>query len=367
MMNRFAAPFGKIEKKVVFESFRGRAYSDNPRAISEKLHELYPDYTIVWGFFDEEHSNRQGVPDYVRSYFTGSKEFRKERATAFAYIRNEEMTEELYKRKGQVYIQTWHADRGFKKILYDRYKPGKNRGKVMDGVITDLFITGSGFAEKRIVTAFDYHGPVLPCGSPRNDCLIHPANTEKIRASLGIGNETKILLYAPTLRREKVVKGTLDIDETLKALDKRGGDWICLVRAHPKSLGLDIQKAERMIDVSGYPDMADLLMIADMLITDYSSSAGDFILTGKPVILEQFDRSEYLKQRDFCVDFDEAGFAVAESQEELDHLLETETDEQFAARDKKALDYFKTYENGHAAEDVCRWIDEQYKKRHENH
>lgn len=363
-MNRAAGMFTKIEKKVVFESFRGRTYSDNPRAVSEKLHELYPDYKIVWGFFDVEKAKKEGFPDYVRACRVGSSEYRKEMATAFAYVRNEDLTEDLYKRKGQKYIQTWHGDRGMKKILYDSFtaRNQERPEKVMDEFLTDLFVSGSKYAEGRAASAFRYHGEILKSGCPRNDCLINPAGEQAVREKIGVGAEDKILLYAPTLRKEKVVKGTLDLKATLEHFGKRGGNWVCLVRAHPKSLGLTIDSADHVIDVSAYPDMADLLMIADALITDYSSSAGDFLLRRKPVILAQFDQEEYLDERSFHVDPNEAGFIIAKGQEELNEIVCTMSDLQFAENCDQVLNYFGAYESGHAAEDVCRWIDENYKK-----
>ena len=353
--------FRKIEKKVVFDSFKGKQYSDNPRAISEKMHELFPDYKIVWGLSAAD-GKADFIPDYVKVCDITSMQFRKERASAVAYIRNEAMTEDMHKRKGQLYIQTWHGDRGIKKILYDAWKDGKRPTRVMDSELTDLFVLGSDYAEKRIKTAFRYTGRVIKTGCPRNDCLINPVNVDAVKKSIGIDPEKKLLLYAPTLRKKsKVVQATLDIDQTLKHLNERGGEWVCLVRAHPKSLGVHVESDSGIIDVSRYPDMSDLLMIADFLITDYSSCAGDFILTEKPLVLAQFDLEQYMEEdRTFHVDINRTGFLIAKSQDELNALIDQKPDEEFAQNCRSVMSFFGTHETGHSAEDVCRLIDEHY-------
>ena len=364
-LNHTAGLFRPIEKKIVFESYNGRQYSDNPRAICEKMHDLFPEYELVWGMSDRT----ENVPDYVRTVDVNSWKYRVECATAFAFVNNEGMKQYHYKRKGQLFIQTWHGDRGFKKILFDslaaRGISSKEYG-FADEYLTDLFVLGSDYAENRIKTAFRYSGKTIKTGCPRNDCLLDPQNSDKVREKIGIGKDRKILLYAPTLRRNsKVVQAKIDLNETLKHFSQRGGDWVCLIRAHPKSLGVDIGADSNIIDVSKYPDMSDLLMVSDALITDYSSCAGDFILRRKPLILAQFDLEQYMEEdRTFHVDINEIGYLIAKTQEELNSYIDTLSDKDFAENCQKVLDYFGTCETGHSAEDVCRLIDEFYKSNH---
>ena len=67
-LNTLAGVRRPLEKKVVFDSFKGRQYSDNPRAISEKLHELYPEYKQVWALTKEKINEPGLLPDYVKAY-----------------------------------------------------------------------------------------------------------------------------------------------------------------------------------------------------------------------------------------------------------------------------------------------------------
>ncbi len=367
VLNRLAAVMNPVEKKITFESYDGRQYSDNPRFISEKMHELYPDYKLVWGIQNGQKTDGMYIPDYVEVVPVKSWKYLRERASSVAFINNETMTEELYKRRGQFFIQTWHGDRGIKKILFDSLKArgisAKDYG-FADHKLTDMFVVGSDYAKNRIRTAFQYNGQVLLSGCPRNDCLVNPGDCETIKRRLGISPDQKVLLYAPTLRRNSsVVQATVDLGETLDHLKARdGSDWLCLVRAHPKSLGIRADKGSGIIDVSKYPDMADLLMIADCLITDYSSCAGDFILTGRPMMLAQFDLEQYMEEdRTFHVDIADTGFLIARNQGELNNLIDTMSDEDFAENCRKIMNFFGTHETGHSAEDVCRWINEKYK------
>jgi len=205
---------------------------------------------------------------------------------------------------------------------------------------------------------------------PRNDRLALLGENEikkgeSRKADFGLDPETKILLYAPTLRQiqgsrteDTKLDVAVDLQDTLNHLQRRGDSWVCFVRAHPKSGGLNIQCDNKVFyDMSVYPDMSDLMEEADMLITDYSSSAGDFILKKKAVILAQFDRELYRKQfRDFYFDIDESGFLIAKNQGELNHIIDTMADEDYAENCQRIMDFFGTHETGHAAEEVCRRI-----------
>ena len=104
--------------------------------------------------------------------------------------------------------------------------------------------------------------------------------------------------------------------------------WVCLVRAHSLSKGLCVENRKDIIDVSLYPDMTDLLLISDILITDYSSSAGDFILQHKSTILALFDIEDYSRNcRFFNFDLKELKFIKAFSQSKLDVILQNIDDD----------------------------------------
>ena len=355
------------EKAILFESFGGKQYSDNPRAISEKMHELYPEYKLYWSLSsnDDEYNI---IPDYVEKVPSRGIKKMKALASVFAYVTNEANETNIYKKKNQFIIQTWHGDRVPKKVIYDAWENQERPIPVVDGKITDLCIAASDIGESVYHTAFHYNGKIFRDGMPRNDKLVNESleDQKKIRRKIGISDEEKVLLFAPTFRDnisgEQNVE--VDLDDALKILSSKGEKWKCLVRAHSASAGLNIEKNNNYINVSKYPDMADLLSISDMLITDYSSSAGDFILRHKPVILTMYDYDEYItKCRGFNFSPKDAGFIVAMNQAELDDILKLYTAEKYEENCNKIIDYFNITESGKSAKLICDIINDEFKKR----
>ncbi len=358
---------GMKKNRVIMSSFSGKSYSDNPRAVSEKLHELAPDIKQVW-LFTEPKRKQQIVPEYIKCVDCRKiGRYYYELASAKAFLSNFGLPY-LPKSKRQLFIQTWHGDKAFKTVLHDSPDAPYNRvlGEQIPGYC-DYAIAGSEYGKRQYRSAFRYEGEVLMCGTPRNDKLV--ANdtllASTIKEKLELGKDVKVLLYAPTLRREasearkKQDIRQLDLSATLSKLEQRDGcKWICLLRAHPAMVGLNVEGEDsRIIDVSSYEDMADLLLISDMLITDYSSCAGDFALTGRPIILFQADRQEYLeKDRTFYFNMEDSPYFIAESQEGLEAILSDMTEEKAKENCKKILEFYGDCETGHAAETVAKII-----------
>lgn len=358
-----------MSKKVLFNSFGGKQYSDNPRAISEKLHEVAPDYEIVWRINDK--SKQYGIiPDYVK-IVGGGREFFKELATCFCYVTNGELTENIYKRKGQLFIQTWHGDRIFKKILYAAQEADSVKIPIMDEYLTDICLAGSQKGVEMYHEAFHYFGKILNYGCPRNDKLLksNKDECEMIRSILGIPQGKKILLYAPTYRDNvhSTQEVTVDLNKVINVLEEKGNEWICVIRAHPHSAGIQFEYSDKFINATNYPDMADLLLISDMLITDYSSSSTDYIITGRPLILAAFDKKEYINScREFAIDIEEPGFIIAFSQKQLEEIIRRTSYEDYKISDDAVMNYYNTNETGHSCEMVCREIIDNYNLKIKN-
>lgn len=348
--------FRGVEKKVLFNSFGGKQYSDNPRAISEKLHELFPEFEIVWRINDVD--KQCGiVPDYVRVVSNGSS-FIRELATCMCYVTNGELSENIYKRKGQFFVQTWHGDRIFKKILYSAQEVDGVSIPILDEFLTDLCVAGSEKGVEMFRKAFRYNGRVLTCGCPRNDKLLINSQDEviQIKRRLNIDLKKHVFLYAPTYRDNlnNYQSSSVDLQRVLSILEETGDEWLCLIRAHPNSLGISFNYDDRFINVSTYPDMADLLLISNMLITDYSSSSTDYVITGRPIILAAFDKEEYVETcRNFEIDISEPGFIIAANQEELERIIRNTTIDEYRHSDIRVMDFYRTNETGHASEKVC--------------
>lgn len=358
---------GKPKKKVLFDSFGGTQYSADPRAISEKMHDLFPDYEIVWVLNpNAREKNSVLLPQYVR-VVDGQMGFIRELASSAAYVTTEPLTESFYKRKGQFVVQTWHGDRAMKKVLYEAAESaGQTRNKIYDDEYTDICVTSSDYGEDQYRKAFKYTGEILKEGMPKNDKLVNFDESlyKKLRKYFQIPDDVKVLTYAPTFRGHSVNEqdSEIDINRTLDALETHGEKWICLLRAHEYSKKINIDGGEsRIINVSKYPDMADILVITDMLITDYSSCAGDFLVRKKPVILVINDEEEYKKSsRSLRVDLKKTGFILSHNQDELDDILKNTTEDEYRKACEASLAFYVTTETGHASDTICRRINENY-------
>ena len=354
---------GVDKDKVVFSSFQGRNYNDNPRFISERLHERCPQAKIVWLFrLDAIPHAREIVPDYVKIVRARTTEAFHELATARVWVDNFTKNNLLRHKKGQqFYIQTWHGDRPVKKICYDEPEWSKKPYRIEERA--DRVLTGSTFGEKLYRTAFRYHGEYIAEGAPRNDMLVRcdPDEIRAVRQKLGIPEGVKLLMYAPTYRDYDVVvpkRAQMDLSRTLDALEKKTGDrWLCLFRAHYKSEGIDLDAVkDRIVDVTHYDEMADLLLAADMVLTDYSTAATDFILSNRPALFFVADWAEYTASRQVYYDVHDAPFLLAEDQPALEKLIEGLTEEKILQNCRDICRYFGIYETGRATDAVCDYI-----------
>lgn len=355
------------KKSVYFVSLRGQ-YSDNPRAISECLHRLAPEVKIVWMVKSQF---QKYVPDYVTVVSPKPYTALKAQAQASVWVLNYvyRVNTGVYKSSDQFYIQTWHGDRGLKMIgCADKItRPKSNNRYVMSDC--NLFLAASDYGVMKAHKGLRYEGEVMTVGMPRNDKLTniqaYKEEIAEIRKRIGIAEDTNILLYAPTYREAGgELQCQIDIVQTVASLESNGRKWTCLIRSHSLTKQLKVSEDKAVCrDVSDYPDMADLLLVTDLLITDYSSCAGDFLLTGKPVVLAHFDKESYQsKDRQLWVDATEAGYLVARNQQELNEIMKKIDTYDHKNIDEKVLQFYGTKESGHASEAVAARILQELKK-----
>lgn len=344
-------------RRIVFFSTMNKLYSDNQKAISIALHQVAPEIEQYWD------SKDPNMPIYIHKV-SGKLNVLKIMASSSVWVLDLSYP---WKPKSILNIATWHGDRGFKKILYDvpkeqmQFKLGLE--KSINGM--DIFLSGSKFGTNLARTAMRYKGEIIENGCPRNDRLVRLDNKDirSIKLNLGIPETTKILLYAPTFRDAKLgEKQTIgiNIERTLNLLESNGQKWVVLVRAHYTSKGLFVNN-NRVIDMSNYPDMADLLLVTDILITDYSSCCCDYILTNRPCILVQFDSSVYEKEcRSYLVKPEDTGFVIAHNKEEYEKILNIIDEIDWVGVAERINKFYGTKESGNssmvAAMRIVNWL-----------
>lgn len=316
------------KNRVVFSSYYGRGWSDSPKAICEVLLQSGEDLDLIWLCKDE--AAARTLPEGVRAVpNTGLKKLRA-LASARVWVDNCRKYENM-KRKGQLYMQTWHGF-ALKKVEADADK-GLEAAYVAaarrDSAQCDVFVSGSGFMTRLYRNSFWYQGPVLNTGTPRNDIFYrdHAALHAKVCKSLGLPEDRKLALYAPTFRDDHSMEAyRLDADMVRRCCQENfKGEWTVLIRLHPnvaeQSKQLFAYDADRLVNATDYPDMQELLCAAGLLITDYSSSMFDYALTGKPIVQFATDVEQYRKDRDFYLPLDRLPFPLARSNGELEAIL----------------------------------------------
>jgi CDP-glycerol glycerophosphotransferase len=274
--------------RVLFNSFNG-SFSDSPRAIHEELVRRSAPLDHVW------------IGSDVEPYSLG---YLREVGRAGYVVSNIEMPRNLRKRRGMTYLQTWHGT-PLKRIGFDNERWKQNpRGldrMAREFAKWDFLVSQNRFSTDIFRRAFRFDGEILETGYPRNDVLRSPeapALRREVRAALGIPDETRAILYAPTWRDDLVdARGTLQFSPALdvdRMAARLGGDNVLLLRLHrllAPALGEGLGAFVR--NVSGHPDIRDLYLAADVLITDYSSAMFDFAVTSKPIVLFTHDLEEY--------------------------------------------------------------------------
>lgn len=353
----------EVENAVYFESFFGRSASCNPWGIDHALALSHPNIRRYWSVID----GSIPIPDGAIRLIEGSAEWWRIRGAARLLIVNDWLRKRYRRRPHQKVLQTWHGST-FKRLALDRPHHGLHAGIAarLESRRWDALIAQNDFSADHLRTAYAFSGPIWVEGYPRNDIFQHPGHTKTVRERLGITPATRIVLYAPTWRddRQEIVKH-LDLAELAATL---GDDHILLVRGHSRTLahGSDVT-GRGLLDVSTYPNMADLLMVADVFVTDYSSSMFDWSTTGRPIVFFVPDLDHYRDNlRGFYADLlsDAPGPIVRSPDDLSDAIRNADTRAgQFATAAARWRAEFAAHDDGYAGARVVTrleaegWLD----------
>ena len=282
-------------KKVFFESFSTRTFSDNPKAIYDELCSRQLDYKLVWALQDP--SVDVGPRGKTVRYSSFGYWFHL--GTAKYIVSNINQLQSV-KRKGQVFVQTMHGTPLKRMGLVVTKKEWKRaRMKQLFSRDWDYFTSPSTyFSDILRGPSFEFAGELLEVGYPRNDYLVNNKNNgalaAKVRAELGIPDGKKMILYAPTWRTKKGFDLKLDIEKMKQSLSD---DYVLVLRPHYLEARYLDQSVfdDFTIDGGGYRDVNEMLIATDVLITDYSSILFDYAILRRPMILFMWDYDSYVK------------------------------------------------------------------------
>lgn len=347
-----------LQNKVVFSSFDGNGYNDNPKAIYLKLRELYPECRYIWFLYGDSIA----VPgaEVVKAY---SIKALYHQATAKLWVFSSRQREWMHKRNKQLYIQTWHGGIALKQIekdIEDKLPNYYVREAIHDSEMADLFISASSWNTNNIRQAFWYDGEILESGLPRSDMFYEHYDKNAIRKYYGLPANSKILVYAPTFRDD----GNLDylIDDFYQLFNVTSDQLNCnsiIVKLHPNiqaKSSMLYSYSDKLIDGSKF-DLSELLLVADCLITDYSSCMFDALELKLPTFLYTPDVESYLLSRELYFDFDNLPFSKSLSVDDLVNSMEAFDMEQYMILVEEFLKELCVFNDGTASETVVDWIE----------
>ncbi len=340
--------------KLLFMSYDGGQYSCNPKYITEHiLANRKEEFDIVWIL------NKKGSYPFKTAKAMSLKAFF-HFATARVLISNQRLPVFFTKRKEQFYLQTWHSSLRLKQIEKDTQATLKKeyiQRAVKDSSMCNLLLSGCQKSTEIMKNAFWYNGEIFESGTPRNDILLSAdkKKAEEIKGKYQL-TQKRIALYAPTFRsgRKNVYPGS-NFKKTLN--ENFTGDWEVVVKLHPHVKEENIE-AEGLF-LKDVEDTQELLIAADILITDYSSLMFDFALTGKPIILFAPDLMEYQKrERKLYFQLEELPFPIAQTEEDLNRILKNWDDRNYREKLSSFIEEIGTFEDGQASAAVTNKLSE---------
>ena len=355
--------------KIVMDNYEGRAYGESPKYVAEELLKRDPRYRIIWLTFNTDSPFPKGITPVYKDSFRAYYEC----ATAKAWVFNTRCGKLLEKRAGQVFLQTWHGGVALKKVekdampaLTDGYiKAAQYDGQAADGIIVDGKLN-----EELFETSFwlSPNCERLKFGMPRIDVLIQEQNNQelkrKVRKELGIADDSFFVLYAPTFRKKDTFEGYItDFSKIREAFEERFGKVEIAVRLHPNDVRLLARYRESyassLVDATKYPDVQELVLAADCVITDYSSIAYDFAIIRKPVFLLMTDAETYKNERGVYDTFYDQPFTMNYNEDMLIEEIRGFSAEDYRRRVDRFYEKYPTFNDGHAAEKSVDWLIEK--------
>ena len=358
-------------KKVVFFNIPDRYYC-NLKYVAQALHTKYPKYKLVW----VTNNSDKGYPDYVKCVPNTKMGLLYHVATAKVWVFANVQHRGIKKRKGQYFVNTWHGCVALKKIgIYTNANSIKNYSDVVKtSEKTDLFISNSTWCSEMYRQSFKYHGRVLEVGTPRLD-ILYNKNVEiadKLRDKFGISSNSKVVLYAPTFRSKDVINSSgismfmLNFElmrEKLRAFYNQ--EVYILLRLHPaiSNMGQKLKVDKGIINVTDYNDVYEIMLISDILITDYSSLMFEASFVGQQVFLYANDIEQYVKDRGHYFDYYSLPYPIATTEDELLANMMTINYAEVETKINKFLtEQLELKESGNASEAVADAIDTMINK-----
>ena len=320
---RFIGLFIKTDPNLIlFNSFGGKKYNDSPKVIFEQLlnHPTSKKLKLVWAL---ENPDNFDIPNAIKIEINSFKYFIIALKAKY-WVSSVNIERGLkFKKDNTIYLNTWHGA-GTKKI-----GNAVSKRKDYDFSNVNYLLVQSNFEKNIFINDFGaIEENFLLSGFPRSDELF---KTEKkqidiYKRKLKIPKDKKIILYAPTWRESKNNGSSYDLNIPLdikKWQEKLTDEYVILFRTHTFTTNiLNLKFNDLIIDVSDYPNVNHLLLISDILITDYSTIVFDYSILEKPFLCFGYDYKEYKNERGLYIDLEkEYPNGVQKTEDEILELI----------------------------------------------
>jgi CDP-glycerol glycerophosphotransferase (TagB/SpsB family) len=299
------------------------------------------------------------VPEGAIPVIRGTREWWEARATSRYVVANDWLRRQFRPQPFQVVLQTWHGSM-LKRIGLDRpnVAPAKQQVILRERSKWDLLLSQNRHSTEILASAYAWDRPIMEEGYPRDDPLSTESG-EEVRSRLGIPPGKTVVLYAPTWRENLTSMVTfLDLESLTRDL---GEDYVLLLRGHSRTVAYGANVTlPGVIDVTTHPDITELFLASDVLITDYSSVMFDFSVTRRPMIFFVPDMDDYRDStRGVYFDLSEvAPGPVLYTQDEVSAALRDldGQQEKYAELYEAWVQRFNHHDDGHAAERIVQQL-----------
>ena len=340
------------KNKITFANFFGKGYGCNPKYLAEEFLK-HGKYELIWFV---SNLNDESIPAGIKKVKYGSLKHYYHLITAKLWIDNiRNNPKPLFKRKKQVYIQSWHGGlmlKGIEKDAENSLSKDYIKTAKHDGKITDYVLSNCKKRTELIKRSFWYDGEILEYGVPRDDVMFKPNEKEiaELKQKYNIENK-KIVVYAPSFRRDKsfYTNLTFNPDKLVDTLNKKfNNEFVFCVRLHPNDTSITSLKGfENVINLTKEADSQLILSAADVVVSDYSSMLLDFTLTKRPAFFFAPDYDEYIKkERGLYIDLGKSGIPFSKTFDELIESVETFNSKQYVKDLDKLFDFYEVFETG---------------------
>ncbi|MGQ4874920.1 MAG: CDP-glycerol glycerophosphotransferase family protein [Promethearchaeia archaeon] len=364
---------GKVDDKlIVLGSANGKAFIGNTKYIYEFLKDY--DYKLIW--FSKSRILSKELKERGIEFVEGTslRSIKTLRRAKYIFLTHG-LTDILPIRfsKKTIIIQTWHGVQNKRNRTETEYVPYPKltkilRLKIRNNEVYNYFITPSGTKKDLEIICRYFQIPkekVLTTGYPRNDIFFSYTDDfiKKIKTQLKIPNNVKrIFLYAPTFRDNKLKAEFPLSEKEISELNQilQNTNSLLILKAHINDKVVNFKDFSNFLIFKQEMDIQELLIITDVLITDYSSVYCDFLLLDRPILFFTYDFDDFLeKGRGFYYDFKKIapGPLLYTGRELIEAIKNiSEINQQFKKKREEAIKIYHKYRDGKSTERLLKYL-----------